>query len=184
MCRRPCGGWPMWLLCQPKSFCSWLWDFGLWDFGLGLDNNYSLLNFVLLLLTGNIIFNIIILKAGYLWRLSVEIYLEPLWALSAADCDGILHTAVICVMIKTYSIRIIKRMAGWVAYSKGQGKERRVCQLMSLLLFISVKETIEEKFHCKIQDFYSADDREASEETHSAPNSWQNVLPLGLLILK
>ena len=34
------GGWwwPMWLLCQPKSFCSWPWDFGLWDFGLGLDN--------------------------------------------------------------------------------------------------------------------------------------------------
>ena len=32
------GWWPMWLLCQPKSFCSWLWDFGLWDFGLGLDN--------------------------------------------------------------------------------------------------------------------------------------------------
>ena len=28
----------MWLLCQPKSFQSWLWDFGLWDFGLGLDN--------------------------------------------------------------------------------------------------------------------------------------------------
>ena len=29
----------MWLWCQPKSFCSWLWDFGLWDFGLGLDNS-------------------------------------------------------------------------------------------------------------------------------------------------
>ena len=57
-----------------------------------------------------------------------------------------------------------------MAYLKGQGKERRVCQ-PSLLLFISVKETIEEKFHCKIQDFYSADDREASEEAHSSPNS-------------
>ena len=38
--------------------------------------------------------------------------LDLLRALSAADCDVILHTAVICVMIKTYSIRIIKRMAG------------------------------------------------------------------------
>ena len=28
----------MWLLCQPQSFRTWLWDFGLWDFGLGLDN--------------------------------------------------------------------------------------------------------------------------------------------------
>ena len=54
---------------------------------------------------------------------------------------------------------------------------------MSLLLFNSVIETIEEKFHCKIQDFYSADDREASEEAHGAPDSRQNVLPLGLLIL-
>ena len=55
---------------------------------------------------------------------------------------------------------------------------------MSLLLFNSVIETIEEKFHCKIQDFYSADNREASEEAHSAPDSRQNVLPLGLLILQ
>ena len=47
VCRWPCGdvqaamwwgGWPMWLLCQPKSLWSWLWDFGLWDFGPGLDN--------------------------------------------------------------------------------------------------------------------------------------------------
>ena len=31
----------MWLLCQPKSLWSWLWDFGLWDFELGLDNKLS-----------------------------------------------------------------------------------------------------------------------------------------------
>ena len=39
-CLKVRGGWwwPMWLLCQPKSFWSWLWDFWLWDFGLGLDN--------------------------------------------------------------------------------------------------------------------------------------------------
>ena len=58
-----------------------------------------------------------------------------------------------------------------MAYLRGQGKERLVCQLRSLLLFISVKETIEEKFHCKEKDFYSADNREAGEEAHSSSNS-------------
>ncbi len=35
--------WPMWLLCQPKSFWSWLWDFGTSDSGLTILARFDLI---------------------------------------------------------------------------------------------------------------------------------------------
>ena len=34
LCTLECTLWPMWLLCQPKSFWSWLWDFRTLDSGM------------------------------------------------------------------------------------------------------------------------------------------------------